>query len=106
MLKEMMKILEGMEFFEANIERNLELTKGLVMAERLMIYLVSEKNMGRQDAHERVRQMAQEAFRSGAHLKDVVKKAGLGLTEKELTMLFDPKTYIGEAEKIVEEATK
>lgn len=105
-LKEMMKILGGLEFFNSNIERNLELTNGLVMAERLMIYLVSEKGMGRQDAHEKVRQLAQTAFRNGTHLKDEVKRAGLGLTEKELETIFNPKTYIGEAEKIVEEAVK
>ncbi|MFA6530470.1 MAG: adenylosuccinate lyase [Candidatus Micrarchaeia archaeon] len=106
MLKEMAKILGGLEFFEQNIERNLELTKGLIMAERLMIYLVSEKGMGRQDAHEKVRQLAQESFRKGTHLKDEVKKAGLQLSDKELETIFNPKTYIGEAEKIVDEATK
>jgi adenylosuccinate lyase len=106
MLKEMTKILGGLQFFEDNIERNLELTQGLIMAERLMIYLVSEKNMGRQDAHEKVRQMAQEAFKEKVHMREIVKKSRLPLTEKELNEIFDPKTYIGEAEKIVEEATK
>lgn len=104
MLKEIMKILEGLEFFPENIERNLELTKGLIMAERLMIHLVSNKNMGRQDAHEKVRQLAQDAFRQKLHLKDVVKKAGLGLSEKELAQIFDPHTYVGEAEEIVKKA--
>lgn len=106
MLKEMIRILEGLEFFNENIEKNLELTQGLIMAERLMIYLVSSKNIGRQDAHERVRGLAQEAFKQKNHLLDVVRKAGLGLTEKELSEIFNPKTYIGEAEEIVKEATK
>jgi len=106
MLGEMSKILGGLEFFEENIKKNLELTNGLIMAERLMIFLVANKNMGRQEAHEKVRQLAQDAFRQGAHLRDVVKKAGLGLSDKELNELFNPNTYIGEAERIVEEATK
>ena len=74
------------------------------MAERLMIAL-TKKGMGRQEAHELVRTMAQEAFKSGKHLRDVVleKKA---VTEEEADEIFNPETYIGEAEKIVENALK
>lgn len=106
MLKEMTNILNGLEFFDDKIDKNLELTQGLIMSERLMIYLVSKKNMGRQDAHEKVRRIAQEAFRQKVHMQEIVKKEGLPLNEKELKEIFNPKTYIGEAEKIVEEATK
>ncbi|NYZ77002.1 adenylosuccinate lyase [Candidatus Micrarchaeota archaeon] len=104
MAKQMTSILSGLEFFPENIKRNLELTKGLIMAERLMIELV-KKGMGRQEAHELVRNMAQEAFRSGRHLKEiaVAKKA---VTEKEAERIFNPETYIGEAEKIVEAAVR
>jgi adenylosuccinate lyase len=104
MLTEMIKILEGLEFFEENIKKNLELTQGLIMAERLMIYLVTHKNIGRQEAHEKIRQLAQAAFRQRVHFKEIVKKAGLELTEKELDEIFDPNTYIGESEEIVKRA--
>jgi len=104
MTKQMTAILSNLEFFPENIKKNLELSKGLIMAERLMIEL-TKKGMGRQDAHELVRTMAQEAFRSGRHLRDVVleKKA---VSEKEADEIFNPETYIGEAEKIVENALK
>jgi len=104
MAKQMTMILSGLEFFPENIKRNLELTKGLVMAERLMIEL-TKKGMGRQEAHELVRTMAQEAFRSGRHLKDVALEKKV-VSEKEAERIFDPATYIGEAEKIVENALK
>ncbi len=104
MTKQMTMILDGLQFFPENIKKNLELSKGLIMAERLMIEL-TKKGMGRQEAHELVRTMAQESFKSGKHLKDVAieKKA---ISEKEADEIFNPATYIGEAEKIVENALK
>jgi adenylosuccinate lyase len=104
MTLQLTKILEGLEFFPENIKKNLELTHGLVMAERVMIAL-SEKGMGRQEAHELVRTLAQQAFREKRNLKELVKEKKL-FSEKELDGLFDPATYIGAAEKIVEEAVK
>lgn len=106
MLDEMNKILSGLQFFDDNIDKNLELTNGLVMAERLMILLV-ERGMGRQDAHELARTLAQKAFKEKKHLKEVVKQEKK-ITElipaKELDALFNPKTYIGKAQEIVKDA--
>jgi len=104
MASEMTKILQGLEFFPENIERNLNLTHGLIMSERLMIAL-TEKGMGRQEAHELVRELAQKAFREKKDLKALVKEKKL-LPDKELDLIFDPHTYIGCAERIVEEAVK
>jgi len=104
MALEMTKILQGLEFFPENIEENLNLTHGLIMSERLMIAL-TEKGMGRQEAHELVRELAQKAFREKKDLKMLVKEKKL-LPDKELEIIFDPHTYIGCAEKIVEEAVK
>jgi len=104
MVKQMTAILSGLEFFHENIKRNLELTNGLVMAERLMIEL-TKKGMGRQEAHELVRKIAQEAFRKKIHLKNIAVEKGI-ISEKEAERIFNPETYIGEAEKIVKNAVK
>ncbi len=105
MLLEMGKILSGLEFFNENIKTNLELTRGAVMAERLMIALTN-KGMGRQDAHEKVRQLAIQSFEKKIHLKDVVAKELKQFSKKELDELFDYATYIGEAEKIIDAALR
>ncbi|MFH1520259.1 MAG: adenylosuccinate lyase [Candidatus Micrarchaeota archaeon] len=105
MLLEMTKIVGGLVFYPDNIKRNLELTKGLILAERLMIYLVENKKMGRQDAHEQVRNMAQEAFAKGKHLKELVLERKL-VDKKEAEMLFEYSTYVGNAKKIIEDAVK
>ena len=81
------------------------MTNGLIMAERVMIYLTNTKKMGRQDAHELVREAAQEAYAKKVHFKEVLKAKKI-LNEKEIHELLDYATYIGSAEKIVEEAVK
>jgi len=105
MVGEMTGILAGLVFYPENIRRNLEMTRGLVMAERVMIYLTEKKGMGRQDAHELVRTLAQEAFAGGLHLKDLLVERKV-LDRNEAAELFDYTTYIGQAEKIVEDAVR
>lgn len=105
MALQMTKILDGLVFYPENIKHNLELTQGLVMAERVMIQLVESGKLGRQDAHEAVRQLAQEAFAKKRHLRELVVERKL-LAKKEADELFDYNTYIGHAKKIVEGAVK
>ncbi|MBM3229896.1 adenylosuccinate lyase [Candidatus Parvarchaeota archaeon] len=102
------KILEGLVFYDANIERNLEMSRGLVMAERTMIELTGA-GLGRQEAHELVRTCAQEAFRDAVHLKHVLGKSQQVkkyLDKKKLDEIFDPKTYIGLAPQIARKAVE
>ena len=107
MAKQMTALLEGLEFYPGNIQRNLELTRGLVMAERVMMALV-EKGMGRQEAHEAVRELAQTAFKEKKGLKEVLAESpeGKKFSEKELDELMDPATYLGMADSIVDSALK
>lgn len=107
MLLQMNSILSGLVFYPKNIERNLQLTGGLIMSERIMIEL-TRAGMGRQDAHELVRTAAQESFTQGIPFADVLSSnpAVKKLLGKKLSSLLDPKTYAGDAEKIVENALK
>jgi len=104
MLKQMIYILEGLVFYKDNIKKNLELTNGLIMAERLMIHLTN-KGMGRQEAHEEVRQAAQYAFANRKHLGEVAIARGL-ISREESKRIFDYDSYIGDAVKIVEKAVR
>ncbi len=104
MCLEMTKILGSLDFYPDNIRRNLELTGGLIMAERVMIHLV-DTGMGRQEAHELVRGLAQEAFAKKRHLKDLLLEKKV-LDKKTAGILFDYSTYTGSARSIVEAAVK
>jgi adenylosuccinate lyase len=104
MIKEMNKLLAGLQFFPENIEKNLELTGGAVMAERIMIEL-TEKGMNRQDAHELMRTAAMEAYRDKKKLLLVLQaKSEITklISKEELEKLFNPKNYVGESVEIVE----
>ncbi|MDK2869901.1 MAG: adenylosuccinate lyase [Pyrococcus sp.] len=103
MLKTMKKVLSGLEFFPENIRRNLHLTNNLIMAEPLMLKL-AEKGMGRQEAHELVRQISMKAFKEGRDLLDVAKEneeIRKYLAEEDFESL-KPENYIGKAKEIVE----
>ncbi|QLJ52388.1 MAG: Adenylosuccinate lyase [Candidatus Fermentimicrarchaeum limneticum] len=108
MLNEMIDILVGLEFFPENIRKNIELSKGQIMAERLMI-LLAHKGMSRQEAHELLRKASIKAFKEGKHLKEALSEnrdITKYLNEKELEDAFDPNTYIGEAAEIVGRALR
>ncbi len=104
MLLQINGILSDLRFYPENIKRNLDLTHGLIMSERLMIAL-TEKGVGRQEAHEKVRTLAQKAFNEKKELKDLIKSENL-FSDAELGKLFDYGTYTGQAAKIVENAVK
>ena len=104
MLKNMKKVLSGLEFFPENIKRNLYLTNNLIMAEPLMLKL-TEKGMGRQDAHEIVRQIAMKAFYEKRDLIEVARENEAVreyLDDKDFEEL-KPENYIGLAPQIVDD---
>ncbi|USG99632.1 adenylosuccinate lyase [Thermococcus argininiproducens] len=103
MLKNTKKVLLGLQFFPENIKKNLYLTKNLIMAEPLMLKL-TEKGMGRQEAHELVRRLAMKAFKENRDLLEVLsesKEAREYLTDDDLASL-KPENYIGMAPQIVD----
>ena len=103
MLKSMKKVLSGLEFFPENIRRNLYMTNNLIMAEPLMLKL-TEKGMGRQEAHELVRGLAMKAFGENRDLIAVAREnedVRRFLTEDDFESL-KPENYIGMAPQIVE----
>lgn len=107
-LTEIISILKGLEFNYENIQRNLELEGGLYMSENVMIKLV-EKGLGRQEAHEILRQLAIECRSGKKSLMEAIlnhQKLKTLVTEDELREWLDPKQYIGTAveqvEKLVE----
>ncbi|MQY82631.1 adenylosuccinate lyase, partial [archaeon] len=87
-------------------ERNLNLTLGLCLTEKVMIELV-EKGIGRQDAHEMLRRLAMKCWNERRSLREVMledeKASGL-VTEAELDDWLNPENYIGTAVEQVEKA--
>lgn len=108
MLAKTIELLENLEFKYDNIKRNLSMTKGLIMAERVMIAL-AEKGMGRQEAHELVRTDAMAVYETGKDFTEILKRdpeVRKYLSEKELESLMLPESYIGTAVQQVERVVK
>ncbi|MGZ7135186.1 MAG: adenylosuccinate lyase, partial [Methanobacterium sp.] len=97
------KVLNNLVFYPENIEKNLNATNGLIMAERFMAEL-TRKGMGRQTAYSIVRKCSLEANKNNIGLLDVVLRDDeirKFLSEDDINELMDPHTYIGSSVKIV-----
>jgi hypothetical protein len=86
-------------FDYGNIRRNLGLTLGLCLTERVMLELV-RKGVGRQEAHEMLRRLAMRCWNEGRSLREVMLEDpdASGLVEpEELDEWLKPENYIGTA---------
>ncbi len=104
MLAQFTAIMKGLEVDETNIKRNLDLTKGAIMSEDVLVELV-KLGMGRQDAHEALRQVAIRCRDEGiTYRKGVEDDARIKgkIPAKELDRIFDPGNYIGLAPELVQ----
>ncbi|MGN1363601.1 MAG: adenylosuccinate lyase [Methanobrevibacter sp.] len=99
------KLMSKLQFHDENIEKNLNLTHGLVMAERLMAEL-TRAGMGKQTAYAIVRKNAIKANKEKLLLADLIlddEEASKFLSEEEVRKIMDPHTYTGSADIIVDE---
>ncbi len=106
MLAQLATLLEGLVFNEKNIQRNLNLTKGAFLAEKIMVSLV-DKGIGRQEGHEILRQAAIQAREEDKMMKEILmekQEISSNYSEEELDDLLDPSKYLGKAKEQVQAA--
>lgn len=104
MFKKMEIVFGGLEVYPEKMMANIESSRGLVMAESLMMKM-TEKGIGRQDAHEIVRSSSMVAEDENRHLRDVLleREDLKGLMSKEdILAAMDPKNYTGGSKEIVD----
>jgi len=105
-LEDALSLISGLVVYEENMKRNLKLTKGLNMAESIMIALTL-KGMPRNEAHELIRQLSMRAYRENKSLKEVLieeKRVLEFLSENEIEDLLNPEKYLGNYKDIIERA--
>ena len=98
------KLMEKLVFYPENIERNLNLTGGLIMAERFMAEL-TRRGMGRQTAYGLVRECALNANLKGVSFKEIIlqqEDIKSYLNPNEINEIMNPHTYLGSSVQIVE----
>jgi adenylosuccinate lyase len=107
-LYQMNAVFMNLKVFPDKMKKNLEITKGLPMAESLMTTLIS-KGVGRGDAHEIMRKIALKAASENKSLKEVFieknKKRKI-LSDKEIDYSIKPENYLGATDKIIDRVVK
>ena len=101
-------VFKNLKVFPERMRKNLEISKGLPMAESLMTTLIG-KGMGRGDAHELMRKISLKAAKENKTLKEVFVKENKKLkflSDKEVNDALNPGNYLGAAEKIIDIVVK
>jgi adenylosuccinate lyase len=102
---QMAKVVAELRVFPERMADNLERAKGLMMAESVMIAL-TEKGMGRQEAHEVARAAAMRAIAKGGHYRDALladKAVSKLLGKKGIADAVDPSKYVGPVDAIIDQ---
>ena len=89
-------VLEHMQVNAEAMQRNLECTQGLIMAEAVMMALAPK--LGRMNAHHLVEQACQQAVAQQQHLKTVLfnmEQVNVHFNDQALDDLFNPASYLG-----------
>ena len=104
MFHKMNEVFSGLTVNKKNMLKNIESSRGLVMAEAIMMKM-TEKGIGRQDAHEIVRSASMIAEDEERQLVDVLienKDLVARMPEAEIRSAMDPANYTGGAKEIVD----
>ena len=98
------KLFRNLEVFPENMLKNLILSKGLVMAEAVMIEL-SSAGVSRQEAHEVIRNASMKARAEDRPLKTVLAEMDeitSHLPQNKLDEIMKPENYVGRSKEIVD----
>jgi adenylosuccinate lyase len=101
-------VFKNLKVFPQQMKKNLEISKGLPMAESLMTILIG-KGMGRGEAHELMRKTSLKAVEKNKSLKEVFQEENMRLkllSKNELDDALKPENYLGVAEQIVDRVVK
>jgi adenylosuccinate lyase len=103
-INKMTNVFDNLALYPENMKKNLESSGGLIMGESIMIAL-TKKGVGRQAAHEAVRQAAIAAAEEGQDFAGVLlsnETVAKALSEEELKAALNPENYTGSASLIVD----
>jgi adenylosuccinate lyase len=89
-------IMSGLQIYPKRMKQNLELTKGLIFSQRVMLALI-DKGLSRQKAYELVQRNAMKAWRENKNFLTLLKvdpEVTATLPQEELEPLFDYQYYL------------
>ena len=102
-LQRTVEVLQGLEVNSKNMQRNIEMTQGLIMAEAVMMTLAPK--MGRLNAHHLVEKACKQAVAEQSHLQDIVSsfaEVKQYFSADELALIFKPESYLGNIQEQID----
>lgn len=106
MISTMNKVFSNIRVFPERMKKNLELTKGAILTEAVMMAL-ARKGLGRQRAHELLRKISIKAMNEGTTIKEELLKSeevARYLTKEEIEDLMKFENYLGKAYELIDRA--
>jgi 3-carboxy-cis,cis-muconate cycloisomerase len=101
-LQQTVTLITGLEINADRMLANLEITNGLIYAERVSTLLSSR--LGKSAAHELVEQASAKAIKENKHLRDVLcddPTIRAHFAKNDILKLFDPLSYMGMADEFI-----
>jgi adenylosuccinate lyase len=102
MLSIFSSIMKGLKVYAENMRRNIELTRGVIFSQRVLLALI-DKGLAREEAYEMVQGSAMKAWeqrKSFLNLLEADKRVTRHLSKKELNSLFDYGYYLKHVDDI------
>ncbi len=103
MLMTMQSVLTSLRVYPEHMARNLEITRGRIMSEAVMMKL-ARKGMGRKRAYELMRRLSREAFMENRSLLEVLEESpevAKYISFCELKETIEPKNYLGKNRELI-----
>jgi adenylosuccinate lyase len=97
------RVVSGLVVYPENMRRNLDMSGGTLLAERVMLALGA--HIGRQDAHDVIYEAAMHAFEARQPFAEVLKadsRVSAYLSAESIDALLDPTQYTGLAAEYVD----
>jgi len=89
-------VMKGLQIYPKKMKRNIELTKGLIFSQRVMLALI-DKGLSRQKAYQLVQRNAMKAWKQSKNFLGLLKadpEVTATLPPEELEPLFDEQYYL------------
>jgi 3-carboxy-cis,cis-muconate cycloisomerase len=96
-------LIEGLQVFPERMRANIDLTQGLVMSERVSLALAAA--LGKAKAHHLLEEASRACVAQNRHLRDILAAmpaVAEHLNAEALANLFDPTTYRGASDAIID----
>jgi adenylosuccinate lyase len=88
-------VMKDLQIYPENMQRNLEITRGLTFSQRVLTALIEEKNMSRQQAYGIVQRNAMKCWKEGGNFIDLLQAdSEMTLSYQELEAIFDYNYYL------------